>query len=63
MSESTEQARIRDPEDELYEIYEARIKPLRDLGETAKVAEYEEAWKIARSYLKHAREHKEDHAS
>ena len=63
MSENTDQARILDPEDELREVYRARVKPLRDLGNAEKVAQYEEAWDVARSYLMHAREHKEDHAA
>ena len=62
MTENSDYPMIRDPENELREVYEARVRPFVDLGHAEKTARYEEAWQIARSRLRQVREQKEDHA-
>jgi hypothetical protein len=52
-----------DPEEELRKIYSARVTPFRDIGHQEKVAQYEEAWEIARGRLRKVRERNEHHAS
>ena len=59
----SEHPMIRDPEEELRQVYEARVRPFADLGHGEKVVRYEEAWKIARDSLRRVCEQKEDHAA
>ena len=59
----TENPMIRDPEEELRQVYEARVRPFVELGHEEKVGRYEAAWKIARTRLRKVCEQKEDHAA
>jgi hypothetical protein len=54
---------IRDPEEELRAVYEARIRPFADLGSTEKAAQYQGAHEIARRHLARAREQAEGHVA
>ena len=54
---------IHGPEEELQNVYKARIAPFVELRDSEKVNQYEKAWEIARSYLKKARERKDTHVA
>ncbi len=55
-------AEIGEPEQELRNFFEARVKPFRELGQSAKAAQYERAWEIALSFLREVLQRGEEHA-
>jgi len=63
MTEFNEPPTIRDPETELRAIFEARIKPFRELEQSSKVAQYERAFRLAAERLEKAREERGDDAA
>ena len=62
MGRETHTPLIEAPEKELHKVFVARIAPFVELGNSAKVGQYENAWKIARTFLRKARERKDSHA-
>ncbi len=54
---------IRDPEDELEAMYRARVRPFVDLENAGMQRKYEQAWEIARAWLRNVRQRNDVHAS
>jgi hypothetical protein len=63
MATNAHQTTIQDPAEELRAVYEARIRPFADLGQTQVVARYDLAYEIAREHLQRARERGDDDAA